>query len=203
MTRRRWFLPDTPDVLGLLRHQVALTIEGIDAFVAWAGGDTAAAEILRSSEEEAERAKREVLTALRAAFVTPLEPEDLFALSRGIDRILDYARDLVNESAAMDAAPDERIAQMAGLLAESVRHIDHAIACLGSDGDEATASADAAIWTERQLDRAYYAGMATLLGVEDRPERIARRALYRQCSRVGEVVADVAERVVSAVVKQR
>jgi hypothetical protein len=37
--RGRWFLPDTPDVLGLLRRQVAVTIEGMDAFVAWAGGD--------------------------------------------------------------------------------------------------------------------------------------------------------------------
>ena len=41
---RRWFLPDTPDVLGLLRGQIAVTIEGVDAFVAWAGGDDAAAE---------------------------------------------------------------------------------------------------------------------------------------------------------------
>ena len=33
-------------------------------------------------------------------------------------------------------------------------------------------------------------------------ERIARRELYRRCSRIGEVVIDVAERVVYAVVKQ-
>ena len=37
--RRRWFLPETPDVLGLLRSQVAVTLEGLDAFGAWAAGD--------------------------------------------------------------------------------------------------------------------------------------------------------------------
>jgi uncharacterized protein Yka (UPF0111/DUF47 family) len=53
------------------------------------------------------------------AFVTPLEPEDLFALSRGIDRILNQAKDLVRESEVMVCPPDAAVAQMAALLAAS------------------------------------------------------------------------------------
>jgi hypothetical protein len=41
-----------------------------------------------------------------------------------------------------------------------------------------------------------------LLGVEDRGERISRRELWRRCQRIGEIVIDVAERVMYAVVKQ-
>ena len=37
MTRKRWFLPETPDVLGMLRRQMAVTIDGVDAFARWAG----------------------------------------------------------------------------------------------------------------------------------------------------------------------
>ena len=48
----------------------------------------------------------------------------------------------------------------------------------------------------------YYEGMAGLLEVGDRNERIARRELYRSCSRLGETVVDIAERVVYAVMKQ-
>jgi hypothetical protein len=91
---------------------------------------------------------------------------------------------------------------MAALLAEAVRHIDEALAHLGSDGDGATQAANAAIRAERRLEHAYYRGMAELLEVDDRSERIARRELYRRCSRIGEMVIDVAERVVYAVVKQ-
>ena len=91
---------------------------------------------------------------------------------------------------------------MATLLARPLRHIDEAIVRLGSDADEATEAADAAIKAERRLEQAYYRGMAALLEVEDRNERIARRELYRRCSRIGETVVDVAERVVYAVVKQ-
>jgi hypothetical protein len=105
VTRRRWFLPETPDVLGLLRSQVAVTLEGLDAFAVWAAGDPAAAEGVRDAEHRGDAAKRELLTALRVAFVTPLEPEDVFALSRGIDRLLNHARELINESEAMACPP--------------------------------------------------------------------------------------------------
>jgi len=202
MSRAHWFLPETPDVLGLLRGQVAVTIEGVDAFAAWAGGDTAAAEVVRDAEHRGDVAKRALLGALRAAFVTPLEPEDLFALSRGVDWILNYTRDLVSESEVMACAPDAVIAEMAGLLGEAVRHIDEALAHLGTDQDAATEAADEAIKAERRLERAYYNGMGALLGVQIRSERIARRELYRRCARIGEMVIDVAERVVYAVVKQ-
>jgi len=202
VTSRRWFLPETPDVLGLLRGQVAVTMEGLDAFGAWAAGDPAAAEGVRDTERRGDAAKRELLSALKEAFVTPMEPEDVFALSRGIDRLLNYARDLINESEAMRCPPDARIAEMAALTRDALRQIDTAIACLGSDADQATEAADAAITEERRLERAYYEGMAALLEVEDRNERIARRELYRSCSRLGETVVDIAERVVYAVMKQ-
>ena len=202
MSRGRWFLPERPDVLGLVRAQLAVTIEGIDAFAAWAGGDRAAAEAVRTAEHRGDAAKRALLRAQRAALVTPLEPEDVFALSRGMDWILDYARDLVSESEAMACSPDAVIAEMARLLGEAVRHLDRALVNLGSDEDVATEAADAAIAAERKLERAYYRGMAALLEVEDRSERIARRELYRRCVRIGDMVIDVAERVVYAVVKQ-
>jgi uncharacterized protein Yka (UPF0111/DUF47 family) len=200
--RRRWFLPETPNVLELLRHQLAVTSGALQSFEAWAGGDAAEAEAVRDAEHRADAAKWEVLDALRAAFVTPLEPEDLFTLSRGIDRIVNYARDLVNESEAMGTQPDAGIAEMAAPLSEAVRHIDAALAALESDGQEATAAANEAIAAERRLEQSYYRGMAALLELGDRQERIARRELYRRCFRIGEAVVDVAERIVYAVVKQ-
>jgi hypothetical protein len=90
---------------------------------------------------------------------------------------------------------------MAGHLAEAMRRIDSAIAQLGSDGETAIQAADAAIEAERALERAYYRGTAALLEESDMRERISRRELYRRCSRIGERVIDVAERVIYAVMK--
>ena len=91
---------------------------------------------------------------------------------------------------------------MAALVVDALRQIGRAVAGLGSDEDSATEAADAAIAAARQLEHVYYEGMAALLEVTDRNERIARRELYRSCSRLGETVVDVAERVVYAVMKQ-
>ena len=202
MSRRHWFLPEEPDVVGLLRDQLRVTLEAIRSFEAWAVGDAAAAGAVRDAEHRGDTAKRELFNALRTAFVTPMEPEDVFALSRGIDRILDYTHGLISESDAMASPPDARIAEMGALVGEALGHIDEAIGSLVARPADATAAADAAIASERRLEQAYYRGMAGLLDLEDRSERIARRELYRQCARIGDVVVDVAERVIYAIVKQ-
>ena len=199
---RRWFLPETPDVIGLLRRQTAVTLEGLDALAAWAAGDAAAAQIVRDAEPRGDAAKREVLNALREAFILELEPEDVFTLSRGLDWILDHARDLIEEAEAMSLTPDAGLNAMAELLVEATRQLDEAIGNLGSDRDRATAAADDAIKTSRRLEHVYYRDTAELLEVEDRDERIGLRELYRRCERISEVVIDVAERIVYAVVKE-
>jgi uncharacterized protein Yka (UPF0111/DUF47 family) len=200
--RHPWFLPESPDVLGLLRRQLAVTIEGLDAFTAWAGGDAAAGDAVRTCEHRADEARRELHHALRVAFVTPLEPEDLFALSRGIDRIINQAKDAVRESEVMACPPDAPLAAMAALLADAVRELDAAVARLEPGTDEATANADAAIKAARHVERVYRSAMADLLGVDDLREVMGRRELYRRGSRIGETVVDVAERVLYAVVKE-
>jgi uncharacterized protein Yka (UPF0111/DUF47 family) len=198
----RWFLPETPDVLGLLHGQLAVTIEGMDAFAAWAGGEAAAEAAVRDCEHRADEVKRELHRALRAAFVTPLEPEDLFALSRGIDRLVNQAKDTVREAEVMACAPDAPLAAMAAQLATAVRELDAAVAGLAPGASGTTTHADAAIKAARRIERIYRAAMAELLLVEDLREVMARRELYRRGSRIGEAVVDVAERILYAVVKE-
>ena len=202
MTRQRWFLPESPDVLGLLGRQVAVTAEGMDAFAAWAAGDAGAADTVRAREHAADAMKREVLDALRAAFVLPLEPEDVFTISRGIDWTLNRAKDTINEAEVMACPPDAALAEMTALLAQAVRHIEEAVSRLNRADADATQPAEAAIKAERKHERAYRAGMAALLENDDFREVTARRELYRRCSRIGEDAVDVAERIIYAVVKE-
>ena len=202
MSTRHWFTPETPDVVGMLQRQVQTTVRGSDSFWEWAGGNREAASRVREAEHEADQLKRALLEALRDAFVTPLEPEDLFALSQGVDRTLNQMRDLVDESEAMSTPPDAGMATMASALRDAVAKVYEAVAVLERDKDRAAEAADEAIHAERRLKRAYYAGMGGLLAVEDRNERISQRELYRGCSRIGETVVETAERIVYAVMKQ-
>ena len=202
MRLRRWFLPDTPDVLGMLRAQTADTIEAMDALVAWTQGDVAKGEVVRELEHRADERKHELQRSLKVAFSTPLEPEDLFALSRGLDGILNGAKDAVREAEVMGLAPDGATTEMATLLAEAVRHLGEAFEQLGADGDEATDAADAAIKAQRRIERVYRRAMGALIEVADLREVMARRELYRRLARLGDLVVDVGERVWYAVVKE-
>jgi uncharacterized protein Yka (UPF0111/DUF47 family) len=199
---RRWFLPETPDVIGLLRRQTAVTLEALEALAQWATGDADAAQAVRDAEHRGDAAKREVLNALREAFILQLEPEDVFTLSRGIDWLLDHARDLIEEAEAMHVAPDAGIAEMVGFMCEATREIDRAIGLLGHDDDEATRAADSAIKSARRLEHVYYRETANLLEEEEMRRRIGLRELYRRCDRISEVLIDVAERIVYAIVKE-
>jgi uncharacterized protein Yka (UPF0111/DUF47 family) len=199
---KRWFLPEEPDVLGMLGDQLAVTIVGLDAFAAWAGGERDAQARVRAEEHRADTAKRDVHRALRTAFVTPLEPEDLFALSRGIDRLINQAKDTVRESEVMDCPPDEALSAMATLIAAAARELDTAIATLAPGVSGTTAAADRAIKVARRIERVYRAAMGELLHVDDLREVMARQELYRRASAIGEAVVDVAERVLYAAVKE-
>ena len=203
MRLTHWFLPEEPDVVGLLRTQLAITIEGLEAYVEWADGEETAAQRMADAEARGDIAKRELMAELRAAFVLPFEPEDVFALSRSIDWIIDLACDLVAEAEVMKCEPDPGIAEMARILVGGVRRLDEAVATLGEDGgDPTTERAEAAIQSEHELEAAYYRGMAALLDVENRGRRIALRELYRRSSQIANVVVDVAERLMYAVIKQ-
>ena len=204
MSRRRWFLPDEPDLLGLLRHQIDLTMQGMDAFAEWAaaGGDEQASATVHALEHEADDAKLDLRRALRAAFVTPLDPEDIFALSRGTDWILNHAKDAIGESEVMRCPPDEATATMAALLAEAVRHIDDAVARIAAQSGDATEPADRAVKAERRLEKAYRAAMGALADVDDLRVVMGRQELYRRCSRMGESVVDVGERLIYAVLNE-
>lgn len=201
---RRWFLPATPDVLGMLGGQTAITIDGMDALVAWARGDPAAAGRLRECEHRADDHKRELRAALTVAFTTPLEPEDLFELSRGLDRVLNGAKNAVREAEVMETVPDAAIAEMAGELADGTRELARAIAALGrGDVDETTSLASDAAKSQSRLEKVYREAMSALITADDLREVAAKRELYRRLARASDDLREVAERVWYSVLKQR
>jgi uncharacterized protein Yka (UPF0111/DUF47 family) len=200
VTKGRWFLPENVDLLAMLRAQAAITVEGMDALVAWTDGDQIAANDVRHCEHRADTAKRELWRALRDAFSPPMDAEDLFTLSADLDEVLNGAKDLVREVEVTDMTPDGTMHDMAASLAESVRHLADAFAGLGGTGDP-TADADAAIHSQRHIERVYRAALA------DDPtgtgsDLMARRDAYRDLVQIGDRLHRVADRVWYATVKE-
>ncbi len=203
MARKHWFLPDNPDVMGLLEQQAAVTVEGIEAFADWADGDAEAAARVRAAEHAADDRKRALRAALTEAFSTPLEPEDLFELSRGLDEVINHSKNLVGEAEAMAVQPDEPIAAMANELAEATRLVAQAFTKFAEKDEQgATELADRAVKDQRNMQHVYRHAISALIENPDLREVSARRELYRRLARSGDELALVAERVWYSVLKE-
>ncbi len=198
----RWFLPDDPDLLGNLQRQAAVTDAGLRAFVAWAAGDATQGQVVRDLEHDADGEVRRLRTTLRAAFVTPIDAEDLYALSARLDAVLNGAKNIVGEAEVMATPPDEPCARMAALLQAATARLLAAVTTLGRDADGATAAADAAVHEARQVEKVYRTAMSALLAEDDLRVVMSRRELYRRFARVADDVVEVAERIWYAVVKE-
>jgi hypothetical protein len=202
-----WFLPENHDVIGMLRAQAAVTIEGLEALVGWAtSGDDAEADRVRLLEHEADDRKREVRAALTESFTTPLDAEDLYTMSERLDAVMNGAKDAVREAEVMGIAPDAHVREMTQLLLEGVQRLDDAFGRLTKQGAKAdgpaTEAADAAIKTQRRLERVYRDAASALIEVDDLREVMGRRELYRRLCRISDEVVEVAERVWYATVKE-
>jgi uncharacterized protein Yka (UPF0111/DUF47 family) len=200
--RARWFLPDNGDVLGMLAAQVEVTTRGLEAFARWGAGNAADSDVVRAAEHEADDRRREVVAAIRTAFTTPLEPEDLFEISSGLDDVLNRSKDIVRETEALAMTPDEPMAEMCLHISEGVQHLGSAITALGDDPAAATTEAAAAIKAQRNLERTYRAAMGELIDQSDLREVIGRQELYRRLVRVADGIVAVADRVIYSTVKE-
>ena len=58
-------------MIGMLRLQLDVTTEGVDALVAWARGESAKGEEIRSRGHRGAQARRALERALTTAFTTP------------------------------------------------------------------------------------------------------------------------------------
>jgi uncharacterized protein Yka (UPF0111/DUF47 family) len=203
MTRNRWFLPETLDVLGMLREQTATTMEAMEALVAWSKGEPGAADRVRECEHRADDRKRELRAALTVAFTTPLEPEDIFELSTELDRVLNSAKNAVREAEVMETRPDEALSEMAAELAVGVRALSDAFEQLAAgERSAATEAADRAAKSQSRIEKLYRQSMSALVAVDDLREVAAKRELYRRLARTSDDLREVAERVWYSVLKE-
>jgi uncharacterized protein len=128
-------------------------------------------------------------------------------MSERLDAVLNGAKDTVRESEVMGIPPDQAVAAMAALLADGAGQLATAFERLDPDrhdkaGAAPTEAADAAVKSQRRLERVYREAASALLAIDDLREVMGRRELYRRFSRISEILIEAADRVWYATVKE-
>jgi uncharacterized protein Yka (UPF0111/DUF47 family) len=197
-----WFLPENPDVLGLLHRQATVTLGGMEAFAIWSrtGADDAA-QAVRDAERTADDVRRELLRALSKALTTPVDQEDLYWLSERLDTVINGAKNIVRESEVLGVSPDEHAAAMGEHAFEAARLLAAGFEQLGDKRAHPGDNADAAVKAARKIEHAYRHALADLPADADPKTLINKRELYRSYDQIADAVVRVATRIWYAVLK--
>jgi len=85
------------------------------------------ANLVRNIEREADELRRILIQELDQTFITPIDREDIFQLSRAIDDVVDYANTTVDEMEIYEVKGDHHIKEMVNILRKAARELNDAV----------------------------------------------------------------------------
>jgi len=203
---REFFKPRQDKFLGLLTQQAEKTLEGMAALLAFLNKNTDKnAATVRQIEKEADEIRRILVDDLNRTFVTPIDREDIFSLSRTIDDIMDYAYSTVEEMQILCVEPNDFVRQMASLLNEAATEIHMAMLRLKENPGVATEHANRAKGLENRVERVYREAIADLFSgpesVQHIMDMLKLREIYRHLSNCADRGDEAANLILDIVVK--
>ncbi|HEY5902424.1 MAG TPA: DUF47 family protein [Anaerolineales bacterium] len=191
----------------LIHEQAALTLEGLDALKAYLEDrdSGAAAGLLRDKEKAADEARRILIDELNRTFVTPFDREDIFALSRSIDDVLDYAYSTADEMEILNVEPTPYMQRIASLLRDAAYELFMAVNCLEGHVRVAGEHAQRAKALENRVEGVYREALADLFrepkDVQDIARMLKQREVYRHLSNAADMGDEAANVIADIVVK--
>ena len=171
----------------LLIGQARVTLEALESLVEFMETkDKAAGERIQRAEKEADELRRILIDELNNSFVTPFDREDIFALSRAVDDVLDYSDTTVDEMRLLEIEPNVYLRRMTSLLRDAGNEIHLAMLRIKDHPNVALDHATRAKALENRVESVYREAIADLFsGPEDIHhvmEMLKLRETYRHLS---------------------
>jgi uncharacterized protein len=188
------------DFYALLLDQAEKTHAGCQALLKFLEGDGNAEEIGRL-EREADDIRRILIDELNQTFITPIDREDIFALSRAIDDVIDHAKNTVKEMEIFEVESNEPLCLMAELLQKGAEQLVGAMRHLKKNPNVAVEYAVRAKRIENRMNDRYLAALKQLFSEHDVRLMFSLREIYRHFNRSADRVDEAANIISNVVVK--
>ncbi len=206
MGLRDFFKPRQSNFLRLLKDQSQKTLEGMEALEEFMRtADVQYAKRVAQCEKEADELRRILIDELNRTFVTPIDREDIFALSRAVDDIVDYAYSTVDEMTIFGVGPNVFLQRMVSVLREAADEIQLAVAVIKDRPNLASQHAARAKVLENQAEAIYREAIADLFqgpkSVDDIVYMLKMREIYRHLSNAADRGDETANIIGDIVVK--
>jgi len=196
--------PRKDRVVERLIRQAEACVAGLQGLVDYVSSPTdEVAEKVKDAEERGDEERRLLIDELNQTFVTPIDREDLFALSRAIDDVLDYAYTTVDELALFGMKPNTYVGEMATSMLQGGKELHLAMQCLLEHRQVANEHALRAKHLENRVEKLYRQAIAEMFHgkvstVEDVVELLKLREVYRHISNAADR-ADAAANIIADV----
>lgn len=192
--------------LPLLAQQADKTREGLEMLEKFFRAPSEEdARHVEQIEKEADELRRILIDDLNRAFVTPIDREDLFALSRTIDDVLDYAYTTVDEVQLFEMQPTELMQKMVVILREAAEELHLGVLQLRERPQVALQHAMRAKKLENRAEGLYREALAELFQqpktLDDVMLMLKRREVYRHLSNAADRGDEAANIISDIVVK--
>lgn len=202
-----WFQPRQDKFLRLLVEQAAKTLEGMEALEDYMkNASEDAAKRVAKAEKEADEVRRILIDELLRTFITPIDREDIFALSRAIDDIIDYGHTTVDEMEILNVEPNSHLQHMVSRLRKAAEEIHLGVLRLKDHPNVANDHAVRAKALENQVEHLYREAIADLFSgpkdVEHVVEMLKLREIYRHLSNCADRGDEAANIIGDIVVKR-
>ncbi len=189
-----------------IHEQASVTLEGMDVLIQYlTKPDHSLADQLTAKEKEADEARRILIDELNRTFITPFDREDIFALSRAIDDVLDYAYSTMTEIVIFKVKPTDYMVQIGTLLRDATFEILKAVECLQDHPGVAAEHAHRAKKLENQVEGIYREALAELFKDTDNVKGVVKamklREVYRHLSNAADRGDEAANVLADIVVK--
>jgi len=200
------FKPRQSNFVRLLIQQAEWTVEGMDALEKYMKKRSPKhADQVRTAEKEADEVRRILIDELNRTFVTPIDREDIHALSRAIDDVLDYGYATIGEMEILEVTPNDFLRRMTSLLGDAAREILLAMQRLDGHPGVANDHAVRAKALENRIEKVYREAVADLFhqpqDVEHIVEMLKLREIYRHLSNAADRGDEAANVITDIVVK--
>lgn len=205
-TMRFFIKKRTNTFIKLIHDQAMLTLEGLEALNAYMQNqDSKSAKILGRKEKEADEARRILINQLNKTFITPFDREDIFALSRAIDDVLDYAYSTIDEMEILKVKPTPYMQQIAVVLRDAAAELLQAVDRLGDHPGVSNDHIQRAKALENRVEDIYRAALADLFSGGEDIKHVVKmlkcREVYRHLSNAADRGDEAANVIADIVVK--
>ena len=190
----------------LLHEQASLTLEGVEILKAYLSYPAVSlADELTAKEKQADESRRILIDELNRTFITPFDREDIFALSRAIDDILDYAYSTMTEIVILKVDPTKHMVRICSLLRDATFELVMAIERLEDHPGVAAEHAQRAKAFENRVESVYREALADMFDETEDVKKLIKimkmREVYRHLSNAADRGDEAANLLADIIVK--